>query len=160
MEISECGTMVRAVQGHSLKYKGEPFIDPMQLLREIVDPSEVVEQNESGRFECVHGTSRKRIGGNIKRIKNEEEEKKEEKLEEVGEEKIGLSRMSRDHVHMAPQIVAKSGMRFDSDILIWVNMVGAMEAGIRFFVSANGVILSPGNKYGVIPSRFLRVEYL
>lgn len=39
-----------------------------------------------------------------------------------------------------------SGMRLSSEVVIEVNMARAMiEGGIRFFISKNGVILSPGN---------------
>ncbi|KAF9690753.1 hypothetical protein EKO04_010988 [Ascochyta lentis] len=63
---------------------------------------------------------------------------------------------TEDKEHPAPVI---SGMRTSSTILIHINTPAALAAGIPFFVSQNGVILSAGNEEGVLPySFFERVE--
>ncbi len=50
-----------------------------------------------------------------------------------------------------------SGMRLSSEVVIEINMARAMiVGGIRFFISKNGVILSPGNQDGMIPSEFFK----
>ena len=55
----------------------------------------------------------------------------------------------------------KSGYRKSCNTLIWVDMVEAIKSGIEFFQSMNGVILSPGNADGVIPSTyFLKITHL
>jgi len=60
----------------------------------------------------------------------------------------GLSPMSRHHVHLAADLPGESGvisgMRASAEIHIWVDMLAASRAGIPFFRSANGVILTPG----------------
>lgn len=74
----------------------------------------------------------------------------------------GLNRMGRHHIHMAVGLPKSggdviSGMRVSSAITIEVDMVKALTAGIPFFVSDNGVILSPGvNTTGVIPKEFFK----
>jgi len=69
----------------------------------------------------------------------------------------GLSRMKRTHVHFAPgtpQDGVVSGMRATSTVLIYVNVQKAMDAGLKFFKSANDVILCGGDANGVISSEF------
>ena len=60
----------------------------------------------------------------------------------------GLSRMARQHIHMAIGIPGDkqviSGMRSTSRIVISIDMTKAMRDGIPFYMSSNGVILSPG----------------
>ena len=90
----------------------------------------------------------------------------------------GLKPMGRNHVHFASGLPATfkyvgegdsfgewksqpviSGMRGSSSVLIFVDLCKAMEAGIKFWLSDNGVILSEGNDSGIIPLDVLmRVE--
>src|SRR3984957_10278295 len=51
------------------------------------------------------------------------------------------------------------GMRMHSQILIYVDVDRAMSAGIKFFLSANGVVLTEGDSRGFLaPQFFRRVE--
>lgn len=90
----------------------------------------------------------------------------------------GLRKMGRNHIHFAAGLPAGfktmdggaddgakeappviSGMRKSSTVLVYVDIVAAMEAGIEFFLSENGVILSEGNEKGFLPYEFFkRVE--
>jgi len=67
----------------------------------------------------------------------------------------GLKRMSRQHIHMTTTLpeLGKviSGLRSDCDTVVKINTKVAMQQGIKFIKAANGVILSEGNKEGVIP---------
>lgn len=60
----------------------------------------------------------------------------------------GLKRMSRAHVHLAPELPGASGvisgMRASAQLEVWVDVLSASAAGIPFFRAANGVILTPG----------------
>jgi len=50
-------------------------------------------------------------------------------------------------------------MRTGSEILIYVDVDKAISAGIKFFVSANGAVLTEGNSRGFLdPQFFIRVE--
>ncbi|KAK3055693.1 tRNA 2'-phosphotransferase [Extremus antarcticus] len=52
-----------------------------------------------------------------------------------------------------------SGMRSTSTILIYLSVEKAMKAGLKFWRSANGVVLSEGNAEGLVPLQFFeRVE--
>ncbi|KAK3713016.1 tRNA 2'-phosphotransferase [Vermiconidia calcicola] len=89
----------------------------------------------------------------------------------------GLKPMGRNHVHFAsglpvgfmsiqdlnedtaaaPPVI--SGMRKSSTILMFLDVRKAMEAGMKFGTSDNGVILTEGNDKGVVPLDFFkRVE--
>jgi len=74
--------------------------------------------------------------------------------------KTGLNKMKRNHIHMAKGEFgkAKSGARFSSEVIITIDGNGAIQDGIKFFESDNGVILSSGNYKGIIePKYFLNV---
>jgi len=72
--------------------------------------------------------------------------------------KDGLSRMKRNHIHLARGILGDehviSGMRQSSELLVYINTEKAMKDGIEFFISENGVILTPGDKSGYIPPKY------
>ena len=69
--------------------------------------------------------------------------------------KINFSRMKRNHIHMAKKSeLAKH--RINSSVFITIDTSAAIQSKIRFFQSANGVILSPGNAEGIIPANFLK----
>ena len=51
------------------------------------------------------------------------------------------------------------GMRQSAQVLIYIDMQKALEAGISFFLSENGVVLTEGDARGFLsPEYFLRVE--
>jgi 2'-phosphotransferase len=50
-------------------------------------------------------------------------------------------------------------MRNSADILIYIDLKKALDAGIKFFLSANGVVLTAGDDTGFLkPEFFSRVE--
>jgi len=113
---------VRANQGHTI-----PGIDPDQLLtrlsRDAIPP------------DCIHGTTLKA-------------------WEAI--QHMGLCRMARNHVHFAQGLPGASGvisgMRASSEVLIHLDVAKAMDMGCLFFLSQNGVLLSPGlGEEGIIP---------
>eukprot|EP01084_Bolivina_argentea_P316767 549154_1 len=78
-------------------------------------------------------------------------------------EKDGLSRMSRAHVHLAENVPEAggviSGMRKSCQAIVWVNARAAIFAGLIFYRSSNGVILTPGDSDGYIRPKFIaRIE--
>ncbi|KAF8166550.1 KptA family-domain-containing protein, partial [Mycena galopus ATCC 62051] len=72
--------------------------------------------------------------------------------------KQGLSRMSRNHIHLAQGTAGKTqtllGMRASSEVLIFIDVERALEAGVEFYLSSNGVVLTPGNEAGFLEPRF------
>ena len=85
---------------------------------------------------CIHGTYKKHLDSIMKN---------------------GLSRMNRQHIHFAPSLDARSGMRRDCDVHIYIDVDAAMRKGCLFFVSENGVILTPGFDGILHPEYFKRV---
>ncbi|KAJ1956411.1 Protein transport protein Sec24B [Linderina pennispora] len=77
----------------------------------------------------------------------------------------GLSRMGRTHIHFATGLAGEqqviSGMRVSANTFIYVDAARAMQDGIDFYLSENGVVLSAGEgDSGVIPPEyFSKVEF-
>ena len=119
---------IRANQGHSM-----PHIIQSLLLEEIGI-------NNLPQL-LYHGTYSKCI----KSIKN-----------------TGLSKMNRNNIHMVTQLpnfgTVISGMRNSCDQIIIIDAHKAYNAGIKFYLSKNGVVLSPGNKEGYITPEFLTIK--
>ena len=139
--------LIRANQGHSLAVASEGLLTP---LPEDNLPEVVVHGTTHSAWHLIVSTG-------------------------------GLKKMGRTHVHFAsglpagfrsvvetesgeggdeavqPQVI--SGMRNSSSILVFLDIKKALEAGIKFWLSENGVILSEGNEEGVIGLQFFsRVE--
>ncbi|EEQ39930.1 hypothetical protein CLUG_04058 [Clavispora lusitaniae ATCC 42720] len=72
----------------------------------------------------------------------------------------GLNRMARNHIHLAcNEPWSRSGSRASSTVFIYIDIDKCLSAGISFYRSKNGVILTSGNAQGCIPSEyFARVE--
>merc|ERR1711991_973667 len=73
-------------------------------------------------------------------------------------EQAGLSRMKRQHIHMASGLPGEviSGMRNTAKVVIEIDVAAAMADGIEFFRSDNDVVLSPGNAEGIIPPKYFK----
>ncbi|KAH0556696.1 hypothetical protein GP486_005515 [Trichoglossum hirsutum] len=71
----------------------------------------------------------------------------------------GMSRMNRNHMHFAAGVPGQdagviSGMRADAQILIYIDIRRALNAGIKFWRSDNGVILTEGDGGAMLPIEF------
>lgn len=123
--------MIRAVQGHSMK-----VIDDEQLLQRLEPDSDDLPRD------CVHGTYRKHLDSILSKG-----------LLAGG----GQGQSFRNHVHFAPLAPGDkrviSGMRYDCEIAIWVDVKAAVKDGVPFYKSTNDVILSPGDN-GVIETKY------
>lgn len=124
---------VRAVQGHSIKQVSDD-----QLLRRLEHTDTDLPQR------CVHGTYRRHVKNILAKG-----------LIAGG----GAGQGFRNHIHFAPfepgdeRVV--SGMRYDCEVGIWLDLKLALREGVPFFLSNNQVILSPGND-GHIPSKYFQ----
>lgn len=117
---------IRANQGHTIKQGLED-----DALLTPISPDELA---TIGR--AVHGTYRAAWGGIVS--------------------SGGLLRMARSHIHLAAHLPGEggviSGMRRSAHIHVWVDLAAAGRAGVRFYRSANGVILTPGlGDEGLLP---------
>lgn len=67
--------------------------------------------------------------------------------------------MNRNHIHFATGLLGDegviSGMRYSCTHLIYVDLEKALEDGIKFFKSENGVVLTEGVKgEGYLPKEY------
>jgi 2'-phosphotransferase len=70
--------------------------------------------------------------------------------------------MNRQHIHLSEDFPGSksviSGMRANCEIAIYIDVKKAMQDGIKFYRSANNVILSPGDENGFLkPKYFLKI---
>lgn len=127
--------LIRATQGHSIK-----SVDAEDLLTPLT-----AEDFAAGKVPevAVHGTNEKAWG----------------LIEKAG----GLRPMTRQHVHLAGEVPGGpnpviSGMRKSANVHVWVNVKRSLEDGVKWWVSANNVILSEGSEGVVSIKYFDRVE--
>ncbi|GMK54922.1 hypothetical protein CspeluHIS016_0115080 [Cutaneotrichosporon spelunceum] len=69
---------------------------------------------------------------------------------------MGLSRMNRQHVHLAPSLSGPITPRNNSTLLIFLDLPKLLAAGIPVYAAANGVVLTPGDEHGTVPKEFWR----
>ncbi|KAH7354384.1 tRNA 2'-phosphotransferase, partial [Plectosphaerella cucumerina] len=122
--------LIRANQGHSIKLDSAELLKPITLEVGNLPPA------------AVHGTYLATWP----------------LIEASG----GLRRMGRNHVHLAqglPDEIGKevSGMRRDAEVLVYVDVEAALrDGGMEWWVSENGVVLTEGDKEGMVPSRYFK----
>lgn len=134
--------LIRANQGHSLKVEAEGLLKPIT--------------DDNIPETAVHGTTHPSWPAILS--------------------SGGLRPMKRNHVHFASGLPKGfnslssqnadeaaapviSGMRKSSSVLIFLDIRKAMDSGMKFWRSDNGVILTEGNEDGVVPLDFFkRVE--
>lgn len=123
---------IRAVQGHSIKSVQDA---------ELMKPLSADDPDLPGQ--CVHGTYKRHVQAILKNGL-------------LAGGKFGNT--FRNHVHFAPYAPGDgrvvSGMRYDSDVAVWINLRQALRKGVPFFMAKNEVILSPGID-GVVPAEFI-----
>jgi 2'-phosphotransferase len=131
---------IRASQGHSLK------LESVAHLEEIKD-------DEEGRLkagEMVHGTR-----WELWAVLSEWLSALHNVLRRQGAESQGLSRMDRQHIHLAPALSNhRITPRPTSTLLIYLDLAKLLAAGIPVYSSANGVVLTPGNTDGFVSNEF------
>jgi 2'-phosphotransferase len=127
--VKDSETYIRANQGHS-RHIGEQIDDDKACIK-IIEPLTT----------CIHGTTNEAW----KIIKID-----------------GLKPQSRKHIHFAKGVPSDttviSGARGSSKVLIYIDMKMAMDDGIEFYLSANGVILSEGKDGKIDPKYFKKIE--
>jgi 2'-phosphotransferase len=141
-EFSQDNNFIRARQGHSIKKVNVHSEDD-----ELLNADSFGTFNyKLGYYEAIHATPIKISDPLMFKIKNDLDVN------------AGLSRMDRNDIHL---VQSKDNDRINNPrfkTLIYVNIDDAILEGIKFYKTDNGCILSTGNKNGIIPSKFLRLE--
>ena len=140
--------LIRAVQGHSIKtVTSESYLKPITLADSATVPSTVVHGTFYAAWPRILASG-------------------------------GLKPMNRMHVHFATgpsldEVVPKdqaetvainddlviSGMRADAQVLIFIDIRKALEAGVLFWRSENGVVLTEGVAVGESDVKMLPIEF-
>ncbi|WWD20035.1 hypothetical protein CI109_104508 [Kwoniella shandongensis] len=68
----------------------------------------------------------------------------------------GLSRMTRQHIHLAPSFTGPITPRPTSTLYIHLDLPKLVKAGIPVYTSSNGVVLTPGGEGGIVGKEFWR----
>ncbi|KAI1646156.1 KptA family-domain-containing protein [Daldinia loculata] len=86
----------------------------------------------------------------------------------------GLKRMGRQHVHFGTGLLPEdgdagtsqgggnsgvvSGMRSDAELLMFADVEKSLreDSGIKWWISANGVVLTDGNEDGLVPLKYIK----
>ena len=132
-EMTEEGDepLIRASQGHSMKAVADD-----NLLRRLGP-----EEPDLPKV-CVHGTYRRHLASILQKGLL-----------------AGGGKSQRNHVHFVPYEPGDgrviSGMRYNCEVAVYVDLARALRDGVPFFVSANQVILSPGVN-GAVPRSYLQ----
>lgn len=151
---------IRAVQGHSIKLEGTDHLVPV-----LAD-----EEGRTRAGALVHGTkwelwetlSESAVDEGV--LGSEEYGGMELKGSSGGlewgtdiAENNGLSKMNRQHIHLAPALKDHHIMpRNNSTLLIFLDLPKLLAADIPVYSAANGVVLTPGDKDGVVHKEFWR----
>lgn len=120
--------LIRANQGHSIKIESSSLLVPITIEAGNVPPR------------VLHGTYYAFW----------------EPIVESG----GLKVMGRNHIHCSTGTLEEgvvSGMRKDAQLLIEIDMEKSLAAGIKWWLSDNGVILTEGDENGVLGVEFFRL---
>ncbi|AEO69369.1 5ec828e4-7082-463c-9259-921269fb9be5 [Thermothielavioides terrestris] len=133
--------LIRANQGHSIKLDSEHLLKPLAL--PAADGSDLPEGTLPIPPTVIHGTYFAFWPAIVA--------------------SGGLRPMGRNHVHFStglPEDTAAgviSGMRRDAELLVYVDVAASMrEAGIKWWMSDNGVVLTEGDADGLVPLRFFK----
>ncbi|PHH61816.1 hypothetical protein CDD81_7919 [Ophiocordyceps australis] len=121
--------LIRANQGHSLKLDSASLLEPVTLAAGNVPP-------------CVlHGTYFAFWPA----------------IEAAG----GLKPMGRNHIHCATGMPGSeggvvSGMRNDAQLIVEIDAEASLQAGVEWWRSDNGVLLTQGNEQGILSTAFFK----
>jgi len=150
---------IRANQGHTGEVAAA--IDPVLLLTPLTDPTLLAREGVEGYY-AYHGTFQENIPliralGGLSCMAC--------RRPGAAIEALRGAQSQSQMIHMAPPLTSDwmstttPGIRRGATALVRVDVGKALAAGIPFYVSTNGVIVSPGQEAdGMIPLAFLHFE--
>jgi len=139
--------LIRANQGHSVAVDSEGLLTP---ITEADIPETVVHGTTHGAWPLIVSTGgMKTMGRNHMHFATG----LPSGFKSISLSSDGQAPSNASSSEAAPVI---SGMRTSSSLLMFLDIRKAMEAGIKFWRSENGVILSEGDEHGVIGLQFFK----
>jgi 2'-phosphotransferase len=139
--------LIRANQGHSIKVDVEGLLTPITVAAGNVPETVVHGTDESAWRLILKSGGLRRMGRNHIHFASGLP---------AGFKSLAIDSASAEEKEAAPVI---SGMRKNSSVLVYIDIQAAIEAGINFYISENGVILTEGNEQGFLSYEFFkRVE--
>jgi 2'-phosphotransferase len=133
--------LIRANQGHSIKLDSEHLLKPLALPSS--DDGSLTEGSLPIPANVIHGTYFAFWPAIVA--------------------SGGLRPMGRNHVHFSMGLPEDSeagvisGMRRDAEVLIYVDVAASIkEAGIKWWISDNGVVLTEGDADGLVPVKYFK----
>lgn len=124
---------IRASQGHSIALASTAHLTPITHTPLPDDAYHITPSDRARAGLLVHGTSHSLLPTLLD---------------------SGLSRMGRQHVHLAPALEVTDNNRIaprnGSTLLVYLDLDKMLRAGVEVYSSANGVVLTPGDEGGVV----------
>jgi 2'-phosphotransferase len=137
--------LIRANQGHSIQVDVEGLLTPITVEAGNVPETVVHGTNESAWRLIMKGGGLRRMGRNHIHFASGLP---------AGFKSLAIDVASTEEKEAAPVI---SGMRNNSTVLVYVDINAALAAGIKFYISENGVILTEGNEKGLLSYEFFKL---
>ena len=133
------GNLVRANNGHSLE--SAKLFDPTKLLTEITLQN--ISQHatyKSGEWCFVKGVTRYEVS-------------------DIRRNGLHVNPRNRIMLHLQKSHRREDGFKYSPNAMVWISATRAMQDGMQFYVSCNGVIQTSGFA-GCVPSKYLRIQAL
>jgi 2'-phosphotransferase len=137
--------LIRANQGHSIQVDVEGLLTPITVEAGNVPETVVHGTNESAWRLIMKSGGLRRMGRNHIHFASGLP---------AGFKSLAIDTASTEEKEAAPVI---SGMRNNSTVLVYIDINAALQAGIKFYISENGVILTEGNEKGLLSYEFFKL---
>ncbi|KAF2657040.1 hypothetical protein K491DRAFT_691407 [Lophiostoma macrostomum CBS 122681] len=150
--------LIRANQGHSIKVDTEGLLTPITKEAGNV-PDAVIHGTDDPAWRLIlKSGGLRRMGRNHMHFAAGLPAGFKAFVTPSAVESANTESAQKEKEKEAPPVI--SGMRKSSTVLIYVDIDAALESGIKFWLSENGVVLSEGNDEGFLPYEFFkRVEH-
>jgi 2'-phosphotransferase len=143
--VNPADFLIRANQGHSIQVDVEGLLTPITVEAGNVPETVVHGTDEPAWRLIVKSGGLRRMGRNHIHFASGLPD---------GFKSLAIDTASTEEKEAAPVI---SGMRKNSSVLIYIDIHAALAAGVKFYLSENGVILTEGNDKSFLSYEFFKM---